>query len=409
MKYTLFLFIIFSISLSAQTRNMTNTESARTYSVENTTRTVSPLLQRAEIEFRALDYDGAFLTLENAVAQNPNSVDALLMRAEFLRIVGRDREAQIDIKRANQINPLAADLYGLNGIDGQLKMLATEPEKAVVNQNARVKLAGYYQALDRELLNYDKINEDLFALESVIENLNVKKYDEAYVQLEAVMQNVPNSPLAHDLKGLILMERGDIAGAKYSFQKAIEYDSDFAMAYYNLASIEKIQGNFEETKRHLDKAISLQNNLSKAYFDRALVNKSLGKEDLAVEDYNSVVLNDASTSYNDAILNRGLTKKMTGDYTGAMRDFDSAIKTYPNNAKLYKNRGNVHVISGSLLNAIDDYTRAIDRNPQYAAAYYNRGLAFLLLHDPVSGCNDLNRSLDLGYIKATETIKYFCQ
>jgi len=409
MKFIIFLLVVFSFSLNAQTRNMTKSELARTYSAETLTRTVQPLLQQAEREFRALDYDKAFLTLENAVAQNPASPEALLMRARFLKIVGRDAEAKIDIEQANLINPIAANLYGLNGYNGILQVLAAEPEKAVREQSKMNKLSGYYTALDRELLSYENLNEEIFILEDVIEDLHLKKYDVALLDLDKVLQSHPESPLAHDLRGLIMHQRGQNEEARIAFETAIKNDPDFAMAYYNLAIIEKENGNLKESKAFLTKAIELEENLTKAYFDRAVVNKSLGNRDLALQDYEYVVSNHFSSNYDEAILNRGLTKKMIGDYTGALDDLNSAIESYPNNYKLYKNRGNLNFLFGLHLNAIDDYTSSIKSNPKYAEAYYNRGLTFLLLHDPISACSDLQRSLDLGYNEAKQVMKYFCQ
>ncbi|MEM9822491.1 MAG: tetratricopeptide repeat protein, partial [Bacteroidota bacterium] len=82
---------------------------------------------------------------------------------------------------------------------------------------------------------------------------------------------------------------------------------------------------------------------------------------------------------------------------------------FPSNAALYVNRGNLQLVFGFSQKAIQDYTRAIHLDRQYAEAYYNRGLSHLLLFDSVSACTDLEQSAELGYDRALEKIKYFCQ
>ena len=113
-------------------------------------------------------------------------------------------------------------------------------------------------------------------------------------------------------------------------------------------------------------------------------------------------------TYMEAFLNRGLTKKMLGDYGGALVDLNQAIEEFPNNPELYKNRGNLQLLLGLHRKAIDDYTKAITIDENYAEAYYNRALAFFLIYDKISGCMDLDKSIDLGYEIATKTKTYFC-
>ncbi|MFT5384362.1 MAG: tetratricopeptide (TPR) repeat protein, partial [Saprospiraceae bacterium] len=113
-------------------------------------------------------------------------------------------------------------------------------------------------------------------------------------------------------------------------------------------------------------------------------------------------------TYMEAFLNRGLTKKMLGDFNGAITDLDLSIEEYPESPSLRKSRGNLYLIFGLHRKAIDDYTRSIESDPNYAEAYFNRAMAFFLLYDRISACSDLEKSAELGYKRAEEIQLYFC-
>lgn len=71
---------------------------------------------------------------------------------------------------------------------------------------------------------------------------------------------------------------------------------------------------------------------------------------------------------------RGLEKQNSGDYQGAIADYDQAIKLNPDDADAYNNRGLARSALGNKQGAIADYDQAIKLNPDYAPAFYNRGL-----------------------------------
>lgn len=401
------LMLVFATTLFSQTRRMNNAEKGRTYTVENQTRTVQPLLQKAERQFRSSDYDGTFLTLENAVAQNPFSTEALLMRARFRKMVGMQSEAEADLRLANRINPLAANLYGYYGNSGLLKILSIEPKEAITGLSTFQKLNYYYQDLDRKIIANEQQEEELLKLQKVVEEIESNRLIQALILIDEILEQFPESAVAYDLKGVTLKKQGKFEQAVDAFSEAVKLEPNFAIAWYNVAQIERSLGHFEKAKAHLDRAIELQEDLTKAYFERAMLLKQMGDKESALDDYNSIIEMKGS-AYMEAFLNRGLTKKMLGDYGGALADLNQVIDEFPNNAELHKNRGNLNLLFGLHRKAIDDYTRAIELDNNYAEAYYNRALAFFLIYDKVSGCFDLDKSLDLGYEKAMKGQVYFC-
>lgn len=406
-QFTLIISIIVHLSLFSQTLRMTNTETARTYAAENNGQTVQPLLQKADRQFRFLDFEESLFTLDNAVALNPNSPEALLLRARVRKIVGRETEAKSDLSLANRINPYVANLHGYYGNGGLLKILSIEPELAVEKLSTYQKLDYYYQALDNRMIRGNDQDKELEIIGEIIQEIEMKNLNEAMNLINDALANTPISAVAYDLKGLVLKKQNKPEEAIAAFSKAVEIEPNFAIAWYNLGQIERSQNNFEIAKAHLDKAIELQDDLTKAYFERALLYKQIGQKEKALADYNTIIEKRGNT-YLEAYLNRGLTKKMLGDYNGALADLNKIMDEFPENAEIRKNRGNLHLLFGLNRQAIDDYTDAIRLDVDYAEAYYNRGLAFFLIYDKISGCADLEKSAELGYEEAEETRSYFC-
>lgn len=402
-----FILIFFLVDLQAQTRRMDNAIAAKTYTSENQNETVQPFLLEARRQFRVADFEGVLMTLDNAIAQNPNSAEALAERARFKKIIGMDTEADADLRRANQINPYAANIYGYYGNLGLLEVLSIKPEASVQKLTEFQKLNYYYKSLDQDLLISKGEEAAIGNIEDVLMDIETDNLVAARTWIENFISQDASSATAYDLRGLVLRKEGDYAGAKIAFARAVELDPNFAIAWYNLGQVERNLGNYETSEKYLNKAIGLQDNLTKAYFERAMLMKQMGKKEKALEDYNMIIKFEGN-NYMEALVNRGLTKKMMGDFAGAMSDLNRGVEEFPEQPDLRKNRGNINLLLGNPRKAIDDYTKAIQLNNNYAEAYHNRAIAFFILYDKISACADLEKSLELGYEPAAELKKYFC-
>jgi tetratricopeptide (TPR) repeat protein len=408
MKYIVIISaILLAFSSNGQTRRMTNPETGRSYSTQNQSQTVLPLLHLAEQQFRSFDLEESFLTLESAIAQNPFSPEALLLRARLKKMMGMTFEAELDYQLAHRMNPYVADLYGYNGNNGLLNILSIEIERSVLKLDTYQKLNYYHETLDKktEVSNYTE--QELELLTSVIEYIENQKLDEALDLVLEIAGSYPESAIVYDLKGLVFYKQDRLDEARTALLKATSIDPSFSIAWFNLGQIESSIGNYHLAKSYLDKAIELQDDLTKAYFERAVVHKAMGNKESALADYNTVISMHGKT-YMEAYLNRGLTKKMLGDFNGAISDLNIAIEEYPNNADLRKNRGNIYLLFGMRRKAIEDYTKAIELDPGYSEAYFNRALSFFIQYDNLSGCSDLQKSIDLGYERAKEAQFFFC-
>ncbi|MCA8938577.1 MAG: tetratricopeptide repeat protein, partial [Planctomycetes bacterium] len=96
-----------------------------------------------------------------------------------------------------------------------------------------------------------------------------------------------------------------------------------------------------------------------------------------------------------AFFNRGLARKESGDWDGAMDDYTRAIELDPKYVVAFNNRGNVWWEMGELEKAIADYSKAVVLNPKHVSSLTNRALAYSELEMYELSLIDLRQAYDL--------------
>ncbi len=114
----------------------------------------------------------------------------------------------------------------------------------------------------------------------------------------------------------------------------------------------------------------------------------------AIEDYNQAI--KINPNYADAYFKRGLTRYKLGDKQAAIADYNQAININPNYAEAYINRGAVRYELGDKQAAIADYNQAININPNFADAYFNRGAVRNELGDKQAAIADYNQAIKIN-------------
>ena len=123
----------------------------------------------------------------------------------------------------------------------------------------------------------------------------------------------------------------------------------------------------------------------------------------AIRDFNKAI--ELNPKLAGAYGGRGLAEYKLCDYKGAIKDLNKAIELNPKLAVSYHNRGNAKFKSGDYKGAIKDYDIHIALEPNNSIDYFNRGLSRSNLGDKKGALQDLKKAKDLGYNKASDTIK----
>jgi tetratricopeptide (TPR) repeat protein len=142
-------------------------------------------------------------------------------------------------------------------------------------------------------------------------------------------------------------------------------------------------------------------------------------------------------------LEKGVAKAETGDYSGAISDFNTAWLYKNDDAQLYFNLGLAYYMTGDYSQALKDFTNCIELDSLYEAAYGQRGVSLCRLERtdesfkdfftairlaPEKGlnydnlgiaylqaglnddaCSNLNTAKELGYPNAYDVFVQYCE
>ncbi|SVB02346.1 uncharacterized protein METZ01_LOCUS155200 [marine metagenome] len=98
-------------------------------------------------------------------------------------------------------------------------------------------------------------------------------------------------------------KRGDLGKAKDYYEKALAFDQNFYLAYFQLGVLEKKMGNSQLAIEHLNKVLEVKPDHDKSWFTLAVVYESDGKENYAIEHYTKAI--EINPSYSKAYGNLG--------------------------------------------------------------------------------------------------------
>ena len=101
---------------------------------------------------------------------------------------------------------------------------------------------------------------------------------------------------------------------------------------------------------------------------------------------------------------RGMTYMALGKDNLALEDFNRAIQNNPKDGELYNNRGNLYLKHRLLNRALADYDKALALDPTLAKTYSNRGVIYKMRKQYARALADYNRSLKLD---PTSAVTYF--
>lgn len=146
-----------------------------------------------------------------------------------------------------------------------------------------------------------------------------------------------------------------------------------------------------------------QDSTAADYFKKGDYYYRNGDHALAIPQFDNCLKLDPS--HVNGLLQRGICKNITNDFSGAILDFTSVIALEPNHRWAYLSRGSSRNKTGEYALAMDDFNKVLSFDPNDQEAYNNRGFSKKLSGDKTGACEDWNKSKKLGNDEAKIILK----
>lgn len=222
----------------------------------------------------------------------------------------------------------------------------------------------------------------------------------AYTDLDtlwkATISENPESWMAYNNSGILLVQAGRLDEGMAAYQKALEINPKFAEAYFNLGNALFRAGRGDEATVAYEKALELEPRMHRKVGDSLL---QAGRLEEVIAHYQAAV----QLNPNDAELMNDLGKALsqTGKTDEAITAFRRVVELNPRNAPSHYNLGNVLLHAGRIEEAMDQFSQALEINPEYAAAHNNLGNVLMQLGRMEEALSHYYRALQINPNYAT--------
>jgi tetratricopeptide (TPR) repeat protein len=343
----------------------------------------SQWLERGNQLWRLGRYEDAVKAFDKAINQEPAFLH-LAYYGKALAFGGLGREKKVEGAFENALKAL--------------KQAVKLKDDFVIGWNYLSVINRQLEKMEEGLVTIDKAiqlqpeNPNLYHEKSVILR-KIKRYEEAEEALNKAIDLYPNYSYYLNL-GFVYDEQNKLDKALENYNKAIDINPYFALAYNNRALVYDDQKKFQLALKDYNKAIEINPKLDSAYNNRGNLYQEHKKWDSALVDYNKAIEIDSINS--DYYNNRGNLYQEQKKWDLALADFNKAIDINSENVLAYNNRGHLYYKQKKWNLALADFNKAIDIDSKYAKAYNNRGNLYKKQKKWDLALADYNKAIDIN-------------
>jgi len=230
----------------------------------------------------------------------------------------------------------------------------------------------------RDEKSLQKNRDELKESQDKIERIRLELIEEEHKmkllveRLQSVTGDYESKISAIEIKILTLENKSDELDRKTDNMN--EINRYFSIAYNSVES-----GNYSEAVKYYTKIIESNPDeltLKVVLNNRGIALQNLGKNDLALKDYQQVI--DIDPMHPQSYGNRGNVYDSTGNFEKAIADYSKGIELKSDYTDAFYNRGWVYIKTGEYNKAIADFKRLIQISPADIDAMFSLGESYLL-------------------------------
>ncbi|MCG8403693.1 MAG: protein kinase [Phycisphaerales bacterium] len=331
------------------------------------------LLLASTADFVQGNYEEGLRKVDEFLVHDPLSVDARVLRAQFLGHLRREDEAQTVLEDVVVDSPDSWTAHRALVVAYH----ACEPEKAAFHQAQVERL------------------QPKTATDYLTRSLLAPSAQDAIEMLTQALEHTPDcvDVLVQRAVRYRQVERLDLMLA--DADRAILLRPGWTLPHRLRGQALLGLGRYEETIACFDQAIRLEPQRAEWWYFRATAKCQIEQYDEAIADANVALQYNPKLA--SAYISRGVSRMASGDLDGGLADFDKAIELTPGHPNLYHDRGIGFLRAGLYDQARDSISRCIELlgpNDKKSFAYRSRAM--------VNFCEEKYDQAVADYTKAIE-------
>jgi putative PEP-CTERM system TPR-repeat lipoprotein len=196
----------------------------------------------------------------------------------------------------------------------------------------------------------------------IMARLRARQFDAALTAVERLHDKQPGKALTHNLRGTVLLARGDAGKARTSFERALQLDPLFFAAIANLAELDMRDGNTQAARQRFEAALSRDPGNVPAMLALAQLAAKTGAAPVEVLDLLSRA-RAADPSNIEAVLATARHRIQGNQPREAIPMLQQALGLHPNHPALLEALGHAFLRADERQQAIDAFERLLLASP----------------------------------------------
>ena len=218
--------------------------------------------------------------------------------------------------------------------------------------------------------------------------------DKALSVAQQAVQVAPDSATAHIALSYAQQARFDLEGARASLEKAVQLDSQNALAWARLAEIQSSFGELKKALKAAQLAAALEPNLSRTQTVLGFAYLTRVQTTLAREAFTKAIALDQADPL--PRLGLGLAKIRDGHLHEGSRDIETAASLDPNNALVRSYLGKAYFEEKRTGLDEREYAVAKQLDPNDPTPWFYDAIAKQTTNRPVEALHDLQKAIELN-------------
>ena len=335
-------------------------------------------LMLARVSAYNSDNAGAESYFKAALAKNKASTETYRMYYALLWSENKKPEAEALLQEGFKENPKQfvfliwlAEQYGLeNRRDDMLKVLGQLESKSGEYSRAFLDVGDFYLRMNdgdsavkeyRQGITKDPKNKATYEKRMVEVLMRQGKRGEASDVNAQILKDNATDADARGVAATLMLDKGDVTKATLELQRVVSQTPDNPVARYNLGRAYFLHGDVEQARQQFQKAIDLRPDYLQARIELGRLQTAHGDYDAAIRTAQDILKLDPNSAAAKLIESAALMGQKK--FTDSRKTLEEMASKNPNSGDVVFQLGVVDLADGKYKNALDEFRRSYQMNP----------------------------------------------